>query len=142
MIYSYKFMPSVMHRIESLLIALNLKKNIPKVNIPTIKVQLQTFFDTNHSWHFHFLNFFLLTWWTTGSGSYHNEEVPRPVPLGITRNTWRLFSEICCLSASIPRISYSSRGSSQLNKRWNDFECHALQIWMWPETSGEHSLVV
>ncbi|KAG2272796.1 hypothetical protein Bca52824_067351 [Brassica carinata] len=38
MIYSYKFMPSVMHRIESLLIALNLKKNIPKVNIPTIKV--------------------------------------------------------------------------------------------------------
>lgn len=40
MIYSYKFMPSVMQRVESLLIALNLKKNIPKVNIPTIKVQL------------------------------------------------------------------------------------------------------
>uniref|UniRef100_M4ET69 Uncharacterized protein n=1 Tax=Brassica campestris TaxID=3711 RepID=M4ET69_BRACM len=38
MIYSYKFMPSVMQRVESLLIALNLKKNIPKVNIPTIKV--------------------------------------------------------------------------------------------------------
>lgn len=38
MIYSYKFMPSVMQRIESLLIAFNLKKNIPKVYIPTIKV--------------------------------------------------------------------------------------------------------
>ncbi|KAF8089861.1 hypothetical protein N665_0495s0010 [Sinapis alba] len=38
MIYSYKFMPSVMKRIESLLIAFNLKKSIPKVNIPTIKV--------------------------------------------------------------------------------------------------------
>ncbi|KAL0744505.1 hypothetical protein Bca4012_086018 [Brassica carinata] len=38
MIYSYKFMPSVMQRIESLLIAFNLKKSIPTVNIPTIKV--------------------------------------------------------------------------------------------------------
>ncbi|ESQ49771.1 hypothetical protein EUTSA_v10019898mg [Eutrema salsugineum] len=38
MIYSYTFIPSVMQRIESLLIAFNLKKNIPKVNIPTIKV--------------------------------------------------------------------------------------------------------
>ncbi|CAH8386214.1 unnamed protein product [Eruca vesicaria subsp. sativa] len=38
MIYSYKFLPSVMQRIESLLIAFNLKKSIPKVNIPTIKV--------------------------------------------------------------------------------------------------------
>jgi endoribonuclease Dicer len=38
MIYSYTFIPSVMQRIESLLIAYNLKKSIPKVNIPTIKV--------------------------------------------------------------------------------------------------------
>lgn len=47
MIYSYKFMPSVMQRIESLLIAFNLKKNIPKVNIPTIKVQLSDIFFCN-----------------------------------------------------------------------------------------------
>ncbi|CAH2055216.1 unnamed protein product [Thlaspi arvense] len=38
MIYSYTFIPSVMQRIESLLIAYNLKKSIPEVNIPTIKV--------------------------------------------------------------------------------------------------------
>ncbi|EOA32908.1 hypothetical protein CARUB_v10016233mg, partial [Capsella rubella] len=38
MIYSYTFIPSVMQRIESLLIAYNLKKSILKVNIPTIKV--------------------------------------------------------------------------------------------------------
>ncbi|XP_010485668.1 PREDICTED: endoribonuclease Dicer homolog 2-like isoform X2 [Camelina sativa] len=37
-IYSYTFIPSVMQRIESLLIAYNLKKSIPEVNIPTIKV--------------------------------------------------------------------------------------------------------
>jgi len=43
MIYSYTFIPSVMQRIESLLIAYNLKKSIPKVNIPTIKVELRTF---------------------------------------------------------------------------------------------------
>uniref|UniRef100_A0A1J3CVJ0 Endoribonuclease Dicer-like protein 2 n=1 Tax=Noccaea caerulescens TaxID=107243 RepID=A0A1J3CVJ0_NOCCA len=38
MIYSYTLIPSVMQRIESLLIAYNLKKSIPKVNIPTFKV--------------------------------------------------------------------------------------------------------
>ncbi|KFK39865.1 hypothetical protein AALP_AA3G298800 [Arabis alpina] len=38
MIYTYTFIPSVMQRIESLLIAYNLKKRIPNVNILTIKV--------------------------------------------------------------------------------------------------------
>lgn len=42
MIYSYTFIPSIMQRIESLLIAYNLKKSIPKVKIPTIKVKLGT----------------------------------------------------------------------------------------------------
>jgi hypothetical protein len=93
-LYSYTFIPSIMHRLESLLIAVNLKKMhsdhcMQNVDIPAMKV---IYSDSNYAKCFVFWTCTDQTLLLVGIGSNYHKEVPREISFGILRNSRRFFS--------------------------------------------------
>ena len=92
--YSFSFVPSIMHRIESWNIALNLKKmhlchSMPNGNVPAMKVY---YFSLISLPFFYFFLFSPFCWLFIGFGSYHNKEMCRKVSSGILWDSRRFFS--------------------------------------------------